>query len=685
MIASLNRFLLSQGSFFYFFLILGGYISVFLLRQTWDHSILSLFQLLSGGFFFLFGTGACVTLILQWLFKKTFDAGEFLSLSFFMSFLISPLLLNLEFSLLKSIANWHPIINIFLLLVPASILLFFKKTTLPSFVSRHALLSFYSHPLFLAFVFGIIFLLLQVFSFSPLPDLDPYKWLYKYTYQFENHLLDYAERPFFGSLIFAATALTGITIAEFFKYFLPLLLLTALIPGWLVAKTFPDKSSQWIFLFFLFSIPNVVLYAGTAMPQAPFIVLCYFITFFLLYSYLKHDDFFLYASGVAIFLAFFYHQTALLMLPAWILPVIIAKRKAIFGNKKILLLLTLILLGSLQFLKPLYEFGLHWIYKLAPAFLEKAHFNWFYPAQYSNVDRNLMGWSSLSGIIKFYAYYVGPVLGLILLSFLLLSFHKKFRSFVLEKLFGNPALSIIFLSFLTFFIIAEVFPRFPGVALLPDRAWVFAGIFGYIFLFLLLQYFPKISSKAAILFTACFLLAISGTLYINYLKRYLISPLQLESAEWIKTTLPENRLFLSYGYRGLLPVYAESTIVNIPNEVYCETNYQSFEKTIQGLETSKRILTISPLSVIPTLTAPVSNKYIYTLTPLSSLKEKSLYIYYSQVHTKNPYRDRPYSMKSWGIKPCSEGKFLFDQFPQKFERVYQKNDDFDEVIIWKVL
>ncbi len=684
MLASLNRFLLSQGSFFYFFLILGGYISVFFLNQGIENSALSLFQLIVGNFFLLFVTGACTTIILQWFFKRTFDTWEFLSLSFLMSFLVPPFLLNLEFSLFKSIAIWHPIINIFLLLVPASLLLFFKKTSLPTFLPPHTTLSLRSHPLFLAYVFGFVFFLLLTLSFSPLPDLDPYKWLYKYTYQFENHLLDYVERPFFGSFIFTATTLTGITISEFFKYLLPLLLLTALIPGWLVARTFPNKNSQWVFLFFLFSIPNTILYAGTAMPQAPFIVLCYFITFFLLYSHLKQNDFFLYVSGLAILLAFFYHQTALLMLPAWIVPVIITKRKVIFGNKKILFLLTLILLGSLQFLKPLYEFGLHWIYKLAPAFLEKAHFNWFYPAQYSNIDRNLMGWTSVSGIVKFYAYYVGPILGLILLSFFILLFHQKFRSFVFEKFLRSPAIAILTLSFFTFFVIAEVFPRFPGIALLPDRAWIFAGIFGYVFLFLLLQYFPKISSKAIFLFVMCFLIAISGTLYINYLKRYLISPLQLQSAEWIKTTLPENRLFLSFGYRGLLPVYAESTLVNIPDEVYCETNYPAFEKILTGLETSKRFFSIAPLSTIPLLTAPVSNKYIYTLTPLSSLKDKTLYIYYSKVHAKNPYRDRPYSMKSWGIKPCPDGKFLFDQFPQKFERVYHLKDEYDEVIIWKI-
>jgi hypothetical protein len=322
---------------------------------------------------------------------------------------------------------------------------------------------------------------------------------------------------------------------------------------------------------------------------------------------------------------------------------------------------------------------------MIPAFSEKAHFNWLYPAQYSNVDRNMMGWDSWGGIIKFYAYYVSPLFGMVLFFFLILLANKKFRSFVLETIFKNTALLILFLSFLTFFVIAEIFPRFPGIALLPDRAWVFAGIFGYLFLFLLLQYFSKLSLKIITAFSLLFIIAIGGALYINYLKRYLISPLQLQSAEWIESSLPSNRLFLSYGHRSLLPVHAKSPVINISSSLYCKTDLQEFEKSITTLENSKKILTIQPLSIIPTLTISISNKYIYTLTPLSSLKEKPLYIYYSQVHTKNPYRDRPYSMKSWGIDPCPEGKFLFDQFPQKFNRVYYLKDKFDEVIIWKVL
>jgi hypothetical protein len=679
-----QSFYVSQKKYWHFTSLLVLYLGVFLLNQMTENSFLSLLQLISGTFFFLFGAGASFTVILQWLLKKEFNLLEFLSLSILFSFLVPPFLLNLEFSLFKQASVWHPLINIFILVIPAGLLLFFKKTILPSFQLTTSYSFLRSHPLFLTFILGTLFILLQILSFSPLPDLDPYKWLFKYTYQFENNLLDHTERPLFGALIFNATTLMGITIFGFFKYFLPFLILTTLIPAWLIARTFTDQRKQWLFLLFILSTPNIVLYAGTAMPQVPLILITYFFVFFLLYSHLKQDDFFLYIAGLSVLIGFFYHETALLILPAWILPILITKRGMLLAHKKTLFLITIPLLFSLPYLRPLYDFGARWIARIIPAFLEKAHFNWSYPAQYSNIDRNLMGWDSWSGIIKFYAYYIGPVLGGILFIFLILFSYKKFRVFLFEKL-QQPGLAIIFLSFLIFFIIAEVFPRFPGLALLPDRAWVFAGIFGYLFLFLLLEYIPQLSLRKFSLFLLLFFVAISGTLYINFLKRYLISPLQLESTEWIQASLPENRLFLSYGYRSLLPVHANSPVVNIPNELYCQSDFQNFEQVLSQFEATKRILTVAPLATIPHLSSPISNRYIYTLTPVTSLKGRPLYIYYSQVHTKNPYRNRPYSMKSWGIQPCPEGKFLFDQFPQKFERVYQAKDAFDEVIIWKVL
>lgn len=715
------------------------------LSPIFNHTVVSAIQLIGGTFFLLIGTGVAVTLILQSLFQRKFDVWEFISLSLLTSLLIPPLLLELEFLILQSVHTWYPLLNTVLVWSIAAILLIFHKTNFPS----PSLPKFsVSHPLFLSFLFGIVFVLIEISAFPTLPDLDPYKWLFKYEYQFANHLLDYTDRPLFGALTYIGVSLTGLEVFTFFKYLLPFFFLVTLFPAWMIAKTFSEKSKQWFFLLFIFSTPNILLYAGTAMPQVPLIILSYFFTFFLLHAHNKRDDFFLYISGLSMFVGFLYHQAAFIIFAAWLLPVAIIKRKTLLADKKILLLIALILLSNLERFQPMYHFVSYWVKNIVPKFFQINNINLFYPAQYSNIDHNMMGWPSLEGIIKYYSFYIGPVLGLVLILFFYLMTRASFRSFFLQELRKGAALVALLTSFGIFLIIAEILPRFPAIALLPDRAWIFGGIFSYLFLYFLLVYIPKVS-RVAFLITILFIISISGALYINYLKRYLISPMQLESTQWIKTLSP-NRVFLSYGHRNLLAVHANTSVVHIPSGLYCEKDINKFEtiledfnfanntklkqnfleKTYQpflqeNLATTKtayellqkpsganeqyyeaitkidyfthlvdkvetpllrdKITIINPLSTPPQISKPIPNGDIFHFNFIPSLTDRPLYIYYSQVNTKNPYRSRPYGIKSWGMEPCPEGKFLFDQFPQKFERVYQAKDAFDEVIIWKVL
>ena len=48
---------------------------------------------------------------------------------------------------------------------------------------------------------------------------------------------------------------------------------------------------------------------------------------------------------------------------------------------------------------------------------------------------------------------------------------------IIRRYFYYKELAVILMSFLAFFAIAEILPRFPGIAMLPDRAWIFTGIF----------------------------------------------------------------------------------------------------------------------------------------------------------------------------------------------------------------
>ena len=304
MINRFRLFFVSQKYFSVFSLFFVVYLNAFFLNRFWDSPLSALLQLVGGMFFLVFGTGISLTLILQWLFKRKFDIWEFVSLSLIAGLLLPPFILNLEFSFLKNVYSWYPLANSITLWCIAGMLLFFDKTSAPSLSSKELPIK---HPLAITLFFGVILILVQVLSFQPLPDLDPYKWLFKYTYQFTNHQLDYSERPLFGSFIYIATTLTGIGIFSFFKYILPFFFLSVLAPVWMIARTFEEKSKQWLFLLFAFTSPVILLYAGTAMPQVPFITIAYFFVLSLLYSKVKQDDFFLYTAGASIFLAFFYH------------------------------------------------------------------------------------------------------------------------------------------------------------------------------------------------------------------------------------------------------------------------------------------------------------------------------------------------------------------------------------------
>lgn len=743
------QFFKSQQFFFIFSVLATAYFLAFATNYFFPNLLSAFFQISVGFFLLIVGSGFMIAIILQWAIKKHFGQWEFITIALLSSLLVFPTLLLGEFFFLGKVNNWLPAVNFIVLWVAAGILLYLEKTTLPSFSSSSSSrqIKILRHPLTFALFLGMIFTLIQILSYPALPDLDPYKWLYKYVYQFANFQLDYSERPLFGSYIFIGTRLLGLDIFHFFKYVLPFIFLIVLFPAYLTARVFPEQKKQWIFLLFVFTSPVILLYAQTPMPQVFFIILSYFFIFSLLYSFEKKEEFFLYAAGLAALMAIFYHQAAIIIFAVWVISMVFSRRRLIFSDKKTLFLILLLLASNFNRLWDIYRFIISWIKVIFSMVFGDNNLNLLYPAQYSNIDRNPMGWETADGVIKFYAFYIGPLLGTIVFIFLILFFSRSnFRSFFWEKIKNNVSILIAFLSFLVFFVIAEVFPRFPNIALLPERAWIFSGIFAAVFLFILFSYIKKIPVWSLVIFVLCLSISLSGAIYINYLKRYLISPEQWNSAEWIKNNLPENRIFLSYGHKNLLPVHANAPLIRIPPEAYCgdfrledynhimtgiiadsqlKTFYEPFLKFLDN--TSKNALkvyqdspdvnkrtthalnvaetvtgqaailkkslneetqteVIYPLSYIPHSSSPVpvENAYEQYREPMDELLEKNTsYIYYARKNNLNPYRMRPYGMLTWGMDSCPNGKFFFDKHSEKFKRVYVGKDE--EVIIWQVL
>lgn len=730
----------------YFFL-LALYVGVTAINYAFPyHEIFFLLQIFFG-LIFLFLSGVTVTLILQWILRRHFEIIEFCCLSFLGSLLFFPLLLEIEFFLTGFIYDWFPILNVLSVSIFAVFLLILKKTTLP-IVKLRPICSLI-HPFTATFLLFIAFIGLLISAFGALPDLDPYKWLFKYAYQFSNQQLDSIERPLFGALTFIGMRLLGLErIFHFYKFIFPFFFAAIALPAWLVARQFKSYLKQFLFMALTFISPVALLYGTTAMPNASMMVIAFYFLYFLIYASVRKDDFYLYAAGIISFLAFFYHPAAILLFTPWLVITLWSKRREILADKKLLVLIFIIILTNLERFKTILNFLGNWLNILYAQFFYNDNLNLLYPASYRNIDRNLMGWPGVDGVIKFYAFHMGPIVGAILLLTLMMFFFKNGRKHFFTYL-KEPSLLILASVFALFFTISEILPRFPNLGLLPDRAWIFTGIFSIVFAYILFCYQEKISRYVFFLALLFIIIGMSGALYINSLKQYLITPAQWRSAEWIMENLPKERLFLSSGNKNLLPVHAQSRLIRITQESYCGNSLE-FQNTLDQMDTEKfyasmlkesfypltnsieglvrtsreayqnasteveRYMIVEefavalnreasgirpqldfkpglPLFVPPrqvryTRESPLliedvyrDNQFNYTLDN----KKDKLYVYFSRLHTKNPYGYRPYTISAWGFSGCpNDQPFYFDLHPDKFKRIY---NDHEEIIIWEVL
>lgn len=359
-------------------------------------------------------------------------------------------------------------------------------------------------------------------------------------------------------------------------------------------------------------------------------------------------------------------------------------------------------------------FAQKWLTRLF-LWIANAKSNWQFPMLYKNIDGNNMGWETLTGVIKYYLFYAGPFIFGLTVFILFFCFSKKdFLKNMWNYLKSDRNMFIIFLCFATFFSISEIFPRFPGIALLPDRSWVFTGIFFSIFLFAFIRIEERLNLNFKKIYISLFFLyfvGISGAIYINYQKSFLITQEELRSANWIKKNLPDNRLIFSYK-QNFIEFYSESTNISITKDLYFGNDLKKTElfiekrlpkiltaeedeyfikyrdymgEKINEINASLNNNETNSYKKIETTTSfakdiiKISGDFINGLPPSNS-PHKNAYIYFSKAEPRNPYLQRPYE-KNRSV--AENDIFIFDIYPEKFQRIYQANNE--EVIIWKIL
>lgn len=695
------------------------YVFIFwLVCLSFSNFNISLFRYLrsfSSLAFVLVLAGLNLAAICQFFYTKRFSKIEIISIASIFALFIAPLLIFIEYEFLGLFSPSIPFLNsfaIFILLL--AIYSRRKETDLDNFnllnFKNINVLEVIKSPLLIVFFVYLVSIIAVFFSYYALPELDPYYWYLNFKDSLDHKaiasLLSY--RPLFMSFVYILNQAAGIDLYAIFKYVFPLLTFLIILPAWLFAQNFKNHLKQFIVLLIPFINASAFLYSQMSIPQAMLNITVSYAILFLLYSWISQQTFFYFLSGGILLLAYFYHESAILMFLIWCAIALIFYRKSIIktARKNIFIsisLITSIILNIIAFGKGPFEFICFNFNKIT--FLgNRLGFNLLFPAKYINIDGNDMGWDNFYGVVKYYAYYAGPVFAITIIYFLYLLIHYyDFRNNIKKSVFTKE-IGTLLLIFIMFFSISEIFPRLLNIALLPERAWIFGGFFSTVFLFLIMRY-QKNNLIFYFLILVSFFINISGALYINNLKKYIVTQANMDSINWVKDNLPENRIIFSNKNYNIIRIFSGSMVMDVPDEFYSNLdsyqkiynqfklgdgglieNYKTIAKNIAENDSKLHTYNImnqkneinAVLEENKTLSKRISK--LLSISNPSSENVQDIFIYYSGENKKNPYLNRPYYKKE-----ISSNKefFIFNKYPEKFQKVYSDNEN--KIYIWKIL
>ena len=561
-----------------------------------------------------------------------------------------------------------------------------------------------------------MFLFQLTSAYYALPDLDPYYWLQQFQNKFHSpvQISLHEHRPLFLSLGYLFVEIAKIDAYGFFKYIIPFLFFITLLPATLVANRARSLTEALLVYFLPFASASFILYSTSSLPQSIANLLILSAFYSVLHATLSKQPFFFFFGGYLIIASVFFHEMGLLLLLPWLGVLMFTHYQRInhFIRQEWLstILLFIIAILLLETIHPYISFITNWVQKVIQAAIQLQS-NFAFPATYINIDGNAVGWGDTWGVIRYYAFYFGPFASLS--STILLWYTLRQRQFLQQQWrsmdwIEKNTLLYITVTMLLFLSIAEFFPRFFNLSLLPERALGFAT---FPIVFLLGYHFLR-SAQSKFIITILLLITIGinigASLYINSVKQYLITANQIHSAEWIRGSLPKEKIIVTGTQVNLLRFHAQVDTVIDVNDPSIYTDIRVFEKALNRipspderyqqdysqllLDTQLKISSLEKLDTsldtifIRTIFSGIAdniqsfiNAHLNENIPIKSKEIPPLYIYYSKENSKNPYANRPYAQK---IRQ-DRTSLIFDQFPDRFERVYSLPED--EVIIWKMI
>ncbi len=557
-------------------------------------------------------------------------------------------------------------------------------------------------------------------AYYALPDFDPYYWLQKFQTEYASDTVTgiHLHRPLFSSIGYIFFRTAGVDLYAYFKYLLPLLALLVLVPAALVA----NRTRRFFDALLVFLLPAVsgsfILYSFSSIPQTILNLSFLSALYFIVYSLIARRPIFYFLAGGIFFLSMLYHEMAVLFFLPWggiTLSLYRAKIARLIRKNPLAILLLFILVAS--HLSPAFfeigRFLIAWIEKIIQNVIHLQP-NLAFPATYVNVDGNAVGWGDWNGVVRYYAFYLGP---LALLGILAIGWHVRQKRlpalFAAERTTSERAAFGFLVSILVLFLVmAEIFPRLFNIALLPERAMGFFGfaVLGFVMIALADDTKQRWPSIITLLLITGALVNAAAALYINGEKRFLITPNQIASAEWIRGSLPANRIILTGSHWNLIRFHSqteaaikiddprfyrdirvfETSRKNLPGEH--QFYRRSFASLITNLENSiKRISSLDPVTEKDRISSDLLTNDVliqnfltseFSDTPTGNTgNDPKIYVYYAKPNTENPYANRPYMKPSETVLPGDSP--VFDRYSNRFRRVYTLPED--EVVIWELI
>lgn len=432
--------------------------------------------------------------------------------------------------------------------------------------------------LWLVFIFLAIIVLAMII-YPYLPEADGYQYLAKINESFgKNSIIFLDQRLLFLFSVKSLSILSNISPYFILKIVFPLFSIFLFLVFYDISNKRFNLKNVLIACSFL-TIPIIISELLISRPQSLFLLFFPISLYLLNYLNTLKNNRKIYAYAMLLIISLIGAKIHSIFTISSLLILICLFISNIKQIKKYPMLVILIIVLAIASAYPwINDFGIINSIKrfIAPIINGITHIkpNLWFMDNYVNPDGNQMGWPGFS-VLLYYGYNVG----FLLLLLLIWAIVKKYITWENLKQYW-----IYTLSFILFFLIAEILPRL-GVYYFPDRAWLFVSLTAILFLASVYskEETKKINIYALLAGTASVLL----TFVLIYLKQGWVNKYEIEAALFLKNNTPKDAIVLSQpGNTPLIEYYGQRYYVSGMKNILIEKD-KEFIDNVNDLLTNK--------------------------------------------------------------------------------------------------